>query len=104
MLSLILIFLLLLWLLGYIQVPLTAMLLFSVFGRRVTLNDALVFLVILWLISLLPRPFQDIAVVFLLLWLLSFFGVIAIAGFSNLLMFALIIGLVAYLFHNRFGA
>lgn len=93
--------LLLLWLLGYIHVPLTHTTLFTVGKSLFTLNDLLLTLVIFWLVSLLPRPFQDLALVLFLLWLLSGLGLIEIAGFGNLVVLAFIVGLIVYLFQNR---
>lgn len=101
MITLILLILFLLWLTGYIQLPLISATLFNIFGRAITLNDLLVFLVILWLIDLLPRPFQDIAIVLFLLWILSIVGIISIAGFSDLIILGFIVGLLVYLFQNR---
>src|SRR3990167_8008507 len=98
MLTLILIFLIFLWLFGFISFPLTNIILFTAVGKAVTLNDLLLFLVILWLIDILPYPFRAIATVLLLLWLLAIFGIIVIGNFSNIVMIALIIGLIAYIF------
>lgn len=93
----ILLLLIVLWVLGYISLPLTGSTLFVIAGRAITLNDLLVFLVVMWLIGILPTPFREIAFVFFLLWLLGVFGVVAIAGFSQLIVLALIIGIVAYI-------
>lgn len=46
---------------------------------------------------MLPSPFREIATVILVLWLLSLFGIIAIAGFSQILIIALIVGIGIYL-------
>lgn len=100
MLSLLLVFLIFLWLLGYISLPLTNIVLFNIFGRSVTLNDLLIFLVIFWLVDLLPQPFREIATVLFLLWVLSAIGIITIAGFSNVILLAFIVGLIVYLFHR----
>jgi len=97
MLSLILVFLIILWLLGYLQIPLTAIALFTLGRRPITLNDLLVFLVIIWLIDLLPHPFQEIGFVLLLLWVLSAVGIIAIAGLPNIVLIAIIVGVIAYI-------
>src|SRR5260221_5494305 len=97
MLNLILLFLIILWFLGYLQVPLFAISVFSISGHSITLNDILVFLVILWLIGILPYPFRQIASVLLLLWVLSSLGVIAIAGFSTIVLIAIIFGTIAFI-------
>ena len=99
--AVVLIFLLLLIILGYIQIPPVAIRdlnLFQLFGRTISLYDLLAFLLILWVIELLPWPFRGLASVVLLLWLLSFFGIITIVGFGDILLIALIIGLVVYIF------
>lgn len=97
----VLIFLALLWILGYVQIPFIPfrdITLFELLGRVITLYDVLIFALMVWLIELLPNPFRALASVVLVLWLLSFFGIIAIAGFSQIVVLALIIGLVVYLF------
>lgn len=97
----ILIFLVLLLVLGYIDIPaisLENIVLFDLFGKIITLYDILIFAVMAWLIDLLPWPFRGLASVILVLWLLSFFGIIAIAGFSQIIVLALVVGLVLYLF------
>ncbi len=100
MLTLLLAVLIILWLLGYLNLPvfpITDMVLFNLFGKAISLYDILIFGVILWLIGILPSPFREIAGVLLIIWLLAFFGIIAVAGFSNIVIIALIIGLVLYL-------
>lgn len=100
MLEIVLVFLILLFILGYIDIPnlpLRDTVLFNLFGRSITLYDLILFLIILWVIELLPWPFRGIAMVLLLLWILSFFGIIMIAGFSNIVVLAIIVGIVAYI-------
>ncbi|MBP7967008.1 hypothetical protein KAZ66_01930 [Candidatus Woesebacteria bacterium] len=103
MLSLILILLVILFILGYLQIPaftLTDMTLFIFLGRAISLYDILIFGLILWIIQAFPWPFRGLASLILVLWLLSFFGIIAIPGFSNLLIFTLIVGIIAYIFRG----
>ncbi|NTU47117.1 hypothetical protein HGA88_05820 [Candidatus Roizmanbacteria bacterium] len=100
MITLIVVVLGALWLLGYVNIPALPFhdfLLFTVFGRQITLYNLLTFLLIVWLIDLLPDPFRTIASVIFLLWLLAIFGIISIAGFPNLVILGLIIGVVIYL-------
>lgn len=100
MLGIVLIFLILLFILGYIDIPNFALQdinLFNLFGQIITLYDLLVFLFILWVIELLPWPFRGIAMALLVLWLLSFFGIIVVAGFSNIVILAIIVGIIAYI-------
>jgi hypothetical protein len=66
-------------------------------GLAITLWDVLIFLVFIWLVGILPSPFRQIAVVFILIWVLSLLGIIAIAGLSNILVIAIIVGVLLYL-------
>ncbi len=96
---LLLVVLVALWLLGFIQIPGIDSLnikLFDLFGKSISVLDLLIFGAIIWLIGILPTPFRQIAGVIALLWILSFFGFIAIAGLSNILVLVLIIGLVLH--------
>lgn len=97
MISLILVFLIILWLTGYLQVPLFALPLFTLGAKVVTLNDLLLLMVIVWLVDLLPYPFRQIIFVLLLLWILASVGIIAVAGFSHIVLIAMIIGLIVYI-------
>lgn len=97
MINLILIILLVLWLLGYLQIPLLHSVIFRLFGRSITLNDILVVFVVIWLINLLPSPFRGIAIIILILWLLKAFGIIVVYGLGNIILLALIIALVVFL-------
>lgn len=100
MIEIVLVILILLFVLGYVDIPslpLHDTSLFSLFGHVVSLYDLLVFLIILWVIELLPWPFRGIASALLVLWLLSFFGIIIVTGFSNIVVLAVIVGIIAYL-------
>lgn len=103
MLELIILVLLGLWFFGYIdiglKIPNIALLVFN--GRQITLWDVLVFLVILWAVSLLPSPFREISGVLAVLWVLSMLGILAIAGLSNLLIIAVIIGIAAAILRRK---
>ncbi|MFA9288988.1 MAG: hypothetical protein ACEQSA_03860 [Weeksellaceae bacterium] len=99
----VLIFLIILVALGYIQLPFFAIhdiVLFNLLGRSISLYDLLVFLIIVWVIELLPGALRVMAGVVLLLWLLAFFGIIAITGLPNILLIALVIGLAYHLFQG----
>jgi hypothetical protein len=103
MLIALLIALVALWILGYIHIPVLNAINFdiiTIFNRTITVVDVLMFLVIVWLIGLLPNPFKQIAGVLFILWLLSLFGIITIAGISlsQLLIVGLIVGLAIYIF------
>ena len=99
--TLILFILVVLWFLGYVgfpPFPFLGTVIFFLNGHPITLYDILVFAVILWLIGILPSPFKQIAIVFVILWVLSTVGIIAIAGLANLVVVAIILGLATYIF------
>lgn len=96
----VLILLIALWFFGYIQIPqfpLSNTVLFSLMGRNVTLSDLILTLLILWVIGILPSPFRQIALVILVLWILSFFGIVVITNFANIIIISLIVGVAFYL-------
>jgi hypothetical protein len=97
----IVIILIILWFLGYapisgISIP--NFVLFTINNHAVTLWEVLILAVIAWAIGILPRPFQAVASVLLLLWVLSVLGIFAIAGLSNIIVLVIIIGLIASIF------
>jgi hypothetical protein len=96
MLLVILFLLFIFWLLGYGTVAILPFPVFSFMNRTITLWDLLIFLLIIWLIGILPGPFREIASIVFILWVLSVFGIIAVAGMANLLVIAIIVGLLIY--------
>jgi len=74
--------------------------LFSVNNHPITLWNVLILLAIGWAISVLPRPFREIASVLLLFWVLSVVGIFAIAGLPNILVIAIIVGFAIYVFQG----
>lgn len=101
MLFAILIVLIVLWFFGYmpiggIRVP--NVVLFSINNHQITLWNVLILFAVGWVISILPSPFREIASVLLLLWVLSVVGILAIAGLSNILIIAIILGFAFYIF------
>ncbi len=95
-----LVILVVLWFLGYVHISglvVPDAVLFTVNGQPITLWSVLILAVVAWLIGVLPRPFREIASVILVLWVLSVLGILAFAGLSNLLVLAIIVGLVFYL-------
>src|ERR1700747_2759956 len=101
MLFAIIIILIILWFLGYS--PITAITvpnitLFTINNHQVTLWEILILAVIGWAIGILPRPFQLVASVLLILWLLSVLGILAISGLSNIIVLVIIIGLIISIF------
>jgi hypothetical protein len=103
MLEIILVLLVILWFLGYIHLGINIpdIRLLVINGHAITLVNLLIFLLILWAIGILPSPFRQIAGVLVVLWVLSILGFIAIAGLSNLLVIAIIVGIVASLFMRK---
>jgi hypothetical protein len=97
MVTAILLILILFWLAGYGPFTVLHLILFRFNGLTITIWDALLFLVFIWLIESLPSPFRQIAVVFILIWILSTLGVIVIAGLSNILVIAIIVGVLLYI-------
>ena len=104
MLAYLLIILVILWLLGVVRIPILHFIdipILSIAGRAVGLIDLLKFVLIIWLIRILPSPVREIVTIFLIIWLLSFFGLFFIGGLSNILVLLLIIGLIMYFFGGR---
>jgi hypothetical protein len=97
MLIAILLLLIVLWFLGVNPIAALDFPLFTFRGHVIDLWDLVLFGVILWLIGILPSPFRQIAGVALVLWLLATFGILAIAGLSNIIILAVIVGLVFYI-------
>jgi hypothetical protein len=95
----ILVFLILLFLLGFIQIPFSInnIVLLNYGPIFITLYDLIVFLFIIFIIDLLPESFRAIAYVILLLYILSFLGILAITGFSSIIVLGLIIGFIVFL-------
>lgn len=95
--------LVILWFLGYVRIDginIPDMTLFSINSHPVTLWNLLILIVVAWALSLLPTPLREIGGVLLILWILSILGIVALGGLalSNLLVIALIAGLIISLF------
>ncbi|CAN5276410.1 hypothetical protein BH10PAT2_BH10PAT2_2410 [soil metagenome] len=98
MIEVLLILLIIFWALGYVHVGnivIPNAVLLQLNGRPITLWDVIIFVLVLWAVGILPTPFREIAGVLLALWVLSLLGLIAIAGLSNLIVIAIIVGIVA---------
>lgn len=90
-----------LWLLGLLPIvgiSIPNVILFVINNHPVTLWEILIFLVIGWAIGILPRHLQAVASVLFLFWILSVLGILAIAGFSHIIVLAIIIGLIISIF------
>ncbi|MEN9407459.1 MAG: hypothetical protein RLZZ455_675 [Candidatus Parcubacteria bacterium] len=101
MLVAIVVILIILWVLGY--APITGLsipdvVLFTINNHAVTLWEVLIVAVIGWAIGILPRPFQAIASVLLVLWILSILGIFAVAGLPNIIILIIIVGIIISLF------
>jgi hypothetical protein len=92
----ILLILSLFWLLGYGPFTVLHLVLLKFNGFAITIWDILIFLVFIWLVGSLPSPLRQIAIVFIFVWVLSLFGIIAIAGLSNILVIAIIVGVLLF--------
>ncbi|OGK09925.1 hypothetical protein A2767_07070 [Candidatus Roizmanbacteria bacterium RIFCSPHIGHO2_01_FULL_35_10] len=105
MLIYLLVILVILWLLGVVRIPVLSVVnspIIYLGNKAVGLYDILVFALIIWLIRILPSPLKEIVTVFLILWLLSFFGIFFLGGLGNILVLILIIGLIMHLFGGFF--
>ncbi len=101
MLKAIIIILIVLWFLGYaplsgISIP--NFILFTINNHHITLWDILILGVVSWAIGILPSPLQGIASVLLFLWILSTLGILAITGFSNIIVLVIIVALIISIF------
>jgi hypothetical protein len=96
MLLAILVLLVLFWFFGYGPIQVLHIILLKFNGLDITIWNLLIFLVLVWLITSLPSPFRQIAVVFILIWVLASLGIIAIAGLANILVIAIIVGVLLY--------
>lgn len=96
MLKTIVFILIILWILGYAPISgitIPNLPLFDLNGHMVTLWEVLILAVVGWAIGILPRPFQAVASVLLVLWLLSVLGLLTIVG-SNVIVIVIIIALI----------
>lgn len=92
--------LIILWVLGYIHIaafPVPDIVLFTINGHGITVWDILILFAISWAVGVLPYPFKQIAAVLLFFWILSTLGIIAFAGFSSIIVIAVIVGLLFFL-------
>ncbi|MDO8429302.1 MAG: hypothetical protein Q7S88_01615 [Candidatus Daviesbacteria bacterium] len=99
MLTFILSLLIILWLLGFVQIPglyIPNIPLFVINNQTVTLWNLLIFILVVTLLGILPSPLREMAGGILILWLLSILGIIAIAGLSHLLILGIILGLILF--------
>jgi hypothetical protein len=101
MLAVIIVFLVILWFLGY--APLSGIsipnyILFNINHHPVTLWEILILIVVGWAIGILPGPLQAIASVLLLIWILSVLGIFAVTGLPNIIVLIIIAALIFSIF------
>lgn len=97
-------FLIILWFLGYLTIPgliIPRFPLFYIKGHPINLWDIFIFLLVLYAIDETPSPFREVFITLLILWLLSTFGIVALVGFSHILVLALIFALFLSLVEGR---
>jgi len=101
MIIVIVIVLIILWFLGYTPISglsIPNIVLLNINNHPVTLWEILILAVVGWAISILPRPFQAVGSILLVLWVLSVLGILAMAGLSNIIIIVIIIGLIISIF------
>ncbi|OGK14313.1 hypothetical protein A3A93_03200 [Candidatus Roizmanbacteria bacterium RIFCSPLOWO2_01_FULL_38_12] len=101
MLVAIIVILIILWFLGYMPITgisIPNLVLFTINNHPITLWEVLILAVIAWAIGILPRPFQVIASILLILWILSVLGIFAISGLPNIIVVAIILALILSIF------
>ncbi len=94
-----LVLIIILWILGIVQIPFVNTVLFNILNHPVTVHDLLLLFLFVWVTGILPRPFREIAIVLLILWVFSILGILAITGLSNILVLAIIIGIILSIFN-----
>ncbi len=96
MLALLLIILIALWFLGYIHISgyIPNFPLFSINNHSISLWDILILLAIAWAIGVLPSPLRQIAAALLIIWILATLGIIAIGGLAQIIVLAIIAGVI----------
>lgn len=94
MVQYILVGLIILWLLGFIQLPFLNISLFTIAHRPFTLHSLLLFALLVFVISLLPGIFRTIAAILLVFWLLSILGIFAIGGLAHIILIIIILAVI----------
>ena len=105
MLFFILVLLILFWLAGYISFPFFNIFhraLFYVSRHPVTLWDLLLFAIMIWILQILPSTLRTVGVFLLILWFLSFLGVITFTGLFSFLIAVFLIAVILYLLGIHF--
>jgi hypothetical protein len=101
MVGIILLFMVVLYFYGYVQIPGITVpnpALFSIHGHPVLLASFLIFIAILWTITVLPPILRIIGIILLTAWTLTELGFVVVAGLSNFLTVAVIITLFVVIF------
>ncbi|MBA3723749.1 MAG: hypothetical protein H0W89_02520 [Candidatus Levybacteria bacterium] len=87
-------FFVILWLAGFIQIPLLNTQIFNLFGRAFTLHHLLILLLLGYIIRFLPSMLQTVVVILIALWLLSTFVFPALGGIAYIFLIILILYLL----------
>lgn len=101
MVGAIVVILLILWVLGFMQIPgitIPNITLFTILGHTVKLFEALIFILILLALSFLPQILRVFVIILLILWVLSIIGLLAIANISHIIFLAIIVALAISVF------
>ncbi len=101
MLIAIVVILIILWFLGYApisEISIPNFVLVTINNHPVTLWEILILAVIGWAIGILPRPFQIVASVLLIIWILSILGILPVVGLSGIIVLAIIAALIVSIF------
>lgn len=84
-------FFILLWLAGFIQIPLFNTQLFNVFGRPFTVHHLLILLLLGYVVRFLPGMMQTFVIILIGLWLLSTFIFPAFGGIAYIILIILVL-------------
>jgi hypothetical protein len=90
--------LIILWLAGFIQIPIFNTAIFSVFGRPFTIHHLLILLIVGYIIRFLPGILQTAVAILLILWLVSTFLIVSLGGLANLFFLIIIIAILFSIF------
>jgi hypothetical protein len=80
-----------LWLAGFIQLPILNTPIFFVFNQAFTLHHLLLLLLLGYIVRFLPGMLQSVVIFLIVLWLLSIFIFPAFGGIGYILLFILIL-------------
>jgi hypothetical protein len=88
----------LLWLAGFIHLPILNTPLFDIFGRPFTIHHLLILLLVGYAIRFLPGILQTAVAILLILWLISNFFFLSIGGLANIFFLIIVIAILFAIF------